>query len=143
MLWDDKKGKEIYEFRFNSNVKNCFIKLKYIFVLCEENINIISMQTMKTVEVILTINNPNGIGTISSAIDKYILCWPDLAKGKIAIKDFSELKSCSVTISTSSQEKNSILKNTFSLQAHATKIYFLKLNDDGSKLVTASERGIL
>ena len=141
MIWDDKKGKEIYEFRFNSKVTNCFIKLKYIFVFCEDTINIISMQTMKTVEVILTINNKEGVGTISSAIDKYILCWPDLAKGKIAIKDFSELKSCSVIISNSSEEKKSIFKNTLSFQAHASNIHFLKLNDDGSKLATASERG--
>ena len=141
MIWDDKKGKEIYEFRFNSNVTNCFIKLKYIFVFCEDTINIISMQTMKTVEVILTISNKEGVGTISSAMDKYILCWPDLAKGKIAIKDFSELKSCSVTISASNQEKNSIFKNRLSFKAHTSKIYFLKLNDDGSKLATASERG--
>ena len=65
---------------------------------------------MKTVEVILTINNKEGIRAISSTIDKYILYWPDLDKGKIAVKDFSEFKSCSVTISTSSHGRNSILK---------------------------------
>ena len=138
LLWDDKKGKEIYEFRFNSYVSNCFIKLKYIFVFCKDTINILSM---KTVEVILTINNEEGVGTISSAIDKYILCWPDLAKGNIAIKDFSELKSSSVTINASNLEKNSIFKNKLSFQAHESKICFLKLNKEGDKLATASKRG--
>ena len=141
LLWDDKKGKEIYEFRFNSYVSNCFIKLKYIFVFCKDTINILSMKTMKTVEVILTINNEEGVGTISSAIDKYILCWPDLAKGNIAIKDFSELKSSSVTINASNLEKNSIFKNKLSFQAHESKICFLKLNKEGDKLATASKRG--
>ena len=141
LLWDDKKGKEIYEFRFNSFVVNCFIKLKYIFVFCKDTINIISMKTMKTVEVILTLDNKDGVGTISSAINKYILCWPDLSKGNIAIKDFSELKSSSVTISTSNQDKNSLFKNKLSFQLHESRICFLKLNEQGDKLATASERG--
>jgi hypothetical protein len=141
LIWDDKKRKEIYEFRFNSFVLNCFIKLKYLFAICQDTINIISMQTMKTVEIILTIDNPSGVGTISSAIDKYILSWPDLAKGKIAIKDFSELKSSSITFSVSSNDDNSLFKKKLSLKAHESGIAFLKLNNDGSKLATASIRG--
>ena len=141
LIWDDKKRKEIYEFRFNSFVLNCFIKLKYLFAICQDTINIISMQTMKTVETILTIDNPSGVGTISSAIDKYILSWPDLAKGKIAIKDFSELKSSSITFSVSSNDNNSLFKKKLSLKAHESGIAFLKLNNDGSKLATASIRG--
>ena len=141
LIWDDKKKKEIYEFRFNSFVLNCFIKLKYIFVICKDTINIISTQAMKTVEIILTIDNPNGIGTISSCIDKYIFCWPDLAKGKIAIKDFSELKSSSVTLSVTNQE-HSIFKNKLSsFKAHESVISFLKINNDGTKLATSSVRG--
>ena len=143
LLWDDKQGKEIYEFRFNSFVLNCFIKLKYIFVFCKDTINIISIKTMKTAETILTIDNPNGIGAISSSIDKYILCWPDLAKGKIAIKDFSELKSSSVIISAISKDKSSIFKSKLSFQAHESEIVYLKLNYDGSKLATASKRGYI
>jgi len=141
LIWDDKKRKEIYEFRFNSKALNCFIKSKYIFVICQDTINIISMQTMKAVETILTIDNPKGVGTISSAIDKYILSWPDLATGKIAIKDFSELKSSSITFSVSSNDNNSLFKKKLSLKAHESEIAFLKLNNDGSKLATASKKG--
>ena len=143
LLWDDKKGTEIFEFRFNSFVLNCFIKLKYIFVFCKDTINIISMKTMETVETILTIDNEKGIGTISSSIDKYILCWPDLAKGKISIKDFSELKSSSITISATNKEKNSFFKNKLSFQAHESEIVYLKLNNDGTKLATASKKGYI
>ena len=143
LIWDDKEGKEIYEFRFNSFVLNCFIKLKYIFIFCKDTINIISLQTMKTVEVILTIDNPDGVGTISSSIDKYILSWPDLAKGKIALKDFSELKSSSVTLSALSQEQNSLFRQKLSFKVHESAISYLKLNNDGSKLATASKRGTI
>ena len=140
LLWDDKKGKEIYEFRFNSFVLNCFIKNKYIFAICKDTINIISIQTMRTVEVIMTYDNPEGVGTISSSINKYILAWPDLAKGKIAIKDFSELKSSSVFINTEN-DKNSLFKRKLSFKAHESGISFLKLNSEGTKLATASPRG--
>ena len=143
LIWDDKEGKEIYEFRFNSFVLNCFIKLKYIFIFCKDTINIISLQTMKTVEVILTIDNPDGVGTISSSIDKYILSWPDLAKGKIALKDFSELKSSSVTLSALSQEQKSLFRKKLSFKVHESAISFLKLNSDGNKLATASKRGTI
>lgn len=141
LIWDDKQNKEIYEFRFNSFVLNCFIKQKYIFVFCKDTINIISVQAMKTVEIILTIDNPDGIGTISSNVDKYILSWPDLAKGNIAIKDFSELKSSSVVLSANSLDKNSIFKQKLIFKAHKSDIVFLKLNSEGNRLASASQRG--
>lgn len=141
LIWDDKQNKEIYEFRFNSFVLNCFIKQKYIFVFCKDTINIISVQAMKTVEIILTIDNPDGIGTISSNVDKYILSWPDLAKGNIAIKDFSELKSSSVILNANNQDKNSIFKQKLIFKAHKSDIVFLKLNSEGNRLASASQRG--
>ena len=92
LIWDDKKGKEIYEFRFSSFVFNCFIKKKYIFAFCKDSINIINMKTMKIIKEIATKNNPEGIGTISSDMDKYILGWPSFTPGEVEIKNFQDLK---------------------------------------------------
>ena len=88
LIWDDKKGKEVYEFRFSSFVTNCFIKTKFIFVFCKDSINIISMKTMKIMKEIAIKNNPEGIGSISSDMDLYILSWPSFNQGEIEIKDF-------------------------------------------------------
>ena len=126
LIWDDKQGKEIHEFRFSSFVTNCFIKLKYIFVFCKESINIISMKTMKIIKEIAIKNNPEGIGTISSDIDKYILGWPSISQGEIEIKDFQELKLNSQTIK---------------IKAHNNEINCIKLNKDGTKLASSSVNG--
>ena len=128
LIWDDKKGKEIYEFRFSSFVCNCFIKRKYIFAFCKESINIINMKTMKIIKEIAIKNNPEGIGTISSDIDKYLLAWPTFTAGEVEIKDFQDLK-----INTQSTK----------IKAHNNEIAFLQLNKDGTKLATASINGTM
>ena len=128
LIWDDKQGKEVYEFRFSSFVSNCFIKNKYIFVFCKDSINIISMKTMKIIKEIATKNNPEGIGSISSDLDKYILSWPSFNQGEIEIKDFQEIKLNSLNIK---------------LKAHSSDINYIKLNKDGTKLASASINGTI
>ena len=128
LIWDDKKGKEVYEFRFSSFVTNCFIKEKFIFVFCKDSINIISMKTMKTIKEIAIKNNPEGIGSISSDVDKYILSWPSFNQGEIEIKDFQEIKNNSLSIK---------------LKAHSSDINYIKLNKDGTKLASASINGTM
>ena len=128
LIWDDKKGKEIYEFRFSSFVSNCFIKRKYIFAFCKESINIINMKTMKIIKEIATKTNPEGIGSISSDIDKYILAWPSFNPGEAEIKDFQDLK---------------INTQSIKIKAHNNEIVYLQLNKDGTKLATASINGTM
>ena len=127
LIWDDKQGKEVHEFRFSSFVSNCFIKKKYIFVFCKDSINIISMKTMKIIKELATKNNPEGIGSISSDLDKYILSWPSFNQGEIEIKDFQEVK---------------INTQSIKLKAHSSDVNYIKLNKDGTKLVSASVTGI-
>ena len=126
LIWDDKKGKEVYEFRFSSFVSNCFIKIKYIFVFCKDSINIISMKTMKIIKEIAIKNNPEGIGSISSDLDKYILSWPSFGQGEIEIKDFQEIKLNSQNVK---------------LKAHSSEINYIKVNNDGTKLASSSING--
>lgn len=143
LIWDDKQRKEVHEFRFNYNVLNCHIKDKYIFVICSDIICVICKETLKKLEIISTIENPKGISTISNDKEKYILCWPDLDKGKISIKDFSKLKNNSVAISSGSNNFGSFFGNKISVKAHENSIYTMKLSNDGSLLATASERGTM
>ena len=141
IIWDDKKRKEVYDIRFNSFILNCFIKNKYIFIICFDTLNIVSKENLKILERISTIENPKGIGAISSATDKYILCWPDLAKGKIAIKDFCELKNNSIAISTHNSINNSIFGKKLTFKAHTSNINIISLSKNGNILATSSEKG--
>lgn len=86
------------------------------------------MKTMKIIKEIAIKNNPEGIGTISSDIDKYLLAWPTFTAGEVEIKDFQDLK-----INTQSTK----------IKAHNNEIAFLQLNKDGTKLATASINGTM
>ena len=58
-------------FRFNYYVKGCKIKKEKLFVITEQEIHIICLKTFKTLEKILTINNPNGIFSCNNSEENY------------------------------------------------------------------------
>ena len=86
------------------------------------------MKTMKIIKEIAIKNNPEGIGSISSDIDKYILAWPTFTKGEVEIKDFQDLK---------------INTQSIKIKAHNNEIVYLQLNKDGTKLASASINGTM
>ena len=81
---------------------------------------------MKIIKEIAIKNNPEGIGSISSDLDKYILSWPSFGQGEIEIKDFQEIKLNSQNIK---------------LKAHSSEINYIKVNNDGTKLASSSING--
>jgi WD40 repeat protein len=83
---------------------------------------------MKIIKEIATKNNPEGIGTISSDMDKYILGWPSFTPGEVEIKDFQDLK---------------INTPVIKIKAHANEIVYIKLNKGGTKLASASVNGTM
>ena len=86
------------------------------------------MKTMKIIKEIATKNNPEGIGTISSDMDKYILGWPSFTPGEVEIKNFQDLK---------------INTPVIKIKAHANEIVYIKLNKDGTRLASASVNGTM
>ena len=81
---------------------------------------------MKIIKEITIKNNPEGISTISSDLDGYIIKLAYFSQGEIEIKDFQRIKLNSQSIK---------------LKAHSVKINYLKLNKDGSKLISSSNKG--
>ena len=131
LIWDDSKCKNIQEFRFNSFVKNCKIKLKKIFVVCEESISIIEIGNFNILETIQTIENPNGICAISHDPNEYLFAWPDFVKGNIEIKNYKYFI------------RESLNKNRLIKKVHESYIEQIEINYKGDLIATASDKGTI
>lgn len=132
IIWDDILNKSLYEFRFVSYILNCHLKLKYIFVFCSDNFSIINLQKLEIITTINTIYNPKGLSSISLESNKYILSYPDKIKGNVSIINFYE-----------NFDLKEISEKKINFKAHESNISILKLNYDGSKLATTSDRGTI
>ena len=131
LIWDDSKCKNIKEFRFNSFVKNCKIKLKKIFIVCEDSISIIEIENFDILETIQTIENPNGICSISKNPNEYLFAWPDFIKGRIEIKNYKYFI------------RETINKNKLIKKVHESCIEQIELNYKGDLIATASDKGTI
>lgn len=126
LLWDDELAKEVKEIRLKSNVINAKIKKKAIFVICENEITIVSTDTFTTMEDILTNENSAGACAISYDPELYIFAWPAQEKGSIQIKDYNH---------------DELEKKT--IKAHENTIEILEITYKGDMIATASDKGTI
>ena len=126
LLWDDESAKEVKEIRLKSNVKNAKIKKKAIFVVCENEITIISTDTFTIIEAILTNENSAGACATSHDPELYIFAWPGQEKGSIQIKDYDD-----------DEREKKIIK------AHENTIEILEITYKGDLVATASDKGTI
>ena len=130
IIWDDMQCKEISELKFSSNVLNIKLKKDKIFSICENKIFIFNFQTYQNIDIIETKDNPKGLIAISYSPNVNILAYPILnnkesQKGKVKIKNYDDNgKEIEIT-------------------AHENSISYLLINNEGTILATASERGTI
>ena len=134
LIWDDLKENNHIEFRFNDYVKGCKIKKEKLFVITEQEINIICLKTFKKLEIISTIKNSNGIFGCNNFEKNYFLAWPDFEIGRVEIRNFKNLELDENDIHINKE------KSIF-IQAHDSHIHHLELNNEGNLLATCSENG--
>lgn len=128
IIWDDHQSKVVSELRFTSYVKNVKLKKDKLFVVCETKIYIFSLNTFENIDTIETGENPKGLIAISVDPKSTSIAYPSNLKrdgiGFVNVKLFD-------------QEKSSLIK------AHESTIAALALNNDGTLLATASDKGTL
>ena len=130
IIWDDMQCKEISELKFSSNVLNIKLKKDKIFSICENKIFIFNFQTYQNIDIIETKDNPKGLIAISYSPNVNILAYPILnnkesQKGKVKIKNYDDNgKEIEIT-------------------AHENLISYILINNEGTILATASERGTI
>ena len=127
IIWDDHQGKVISELRFNTVIKNVKLKMDKILVVCQKKLYVFNTKTLEMIEdPIETYNNPNGLIGISTDKNKTIIAYP-----------YKNTKGC---VHIKSYEKN--IKNQI-INCHSTELNCIAINNDGSLLATASQKGTL
>ena len=141
IIWDDKKDEITNEYRCNSFIINCYIKQTYIFIICSDNIILLKTKNLELIEKINTINNPKGIFSVCNEPKKNILSFPDNDQGNIIIKFFDDM----VKENKDKNKDKEIQKdnNKIIKKAHKGNINILCFNFSGTKLASASDRGII
>ena len=128
IIWDDHQAKIISKLRFNENILSVRLRSDKIIVVSRSKMNIFDMNTLATISIINTFDNPLGILGISNGDNntKLILAFPYESQGHVFLGDIT--KKC---------DKIAIIT------AHDSKIACISINKDGTLLATASDKGTL
>ncbi|KAI9295480.1 WD40 repeat-like protein [Neoconidiobolus thromboides FSU 785] len=154
MIWDDIKSKFVFELEFRSVVKGIKLRRDRLIVVLATKTFVYSFgdipQKLYTFETSL---NNKGLITVSQSLNKSILAIPGIQKGHIQLIDiglnFSHDGESNYNSATSSLA-NSIIMNAPSkpppisiIAAHTSKLSCIALNENGTLLASASEKGTL
>ena len=136
IIYDDKKTKEINEFRFNSNIQNCKIKQEKIFIISQNEISIINIKTFpyEIIETIKTCENVYGACSIAKDPEVYLFAWPDTNIGYIELKIFSN---------ENELIGNDDIQKYHHIKAHENTIEIIEINFTGTKFSSASDKGTI
>ena len=124
ILYDYKLQKQLIELRVNSPVLNLILKRDRIFVICKNEIHSFAFGSFDNINSIQTCTNPKGLFGIYGENDNITIFYPDDPIGNISIKDY---------------QKNKVT----SFKAHRSSIACISINNTGTLIATASEKGTL
>jgi WD40 repeat protein len=131
VIWDDYQNKMVSEIKFFSNLKNVKLKKDKIFAICDKNIYVFDLKTFENLEIINTKENPKGIFGISNDSNKNIIAYLTKTDKDNINKHFVTIKNYDID-----EQIEPIL-------AQEDTITYISLNNDGSLLATANEKGTI
>jgi len=132
IIWDDHQGKIVSQLRFNSDVIKVKIRKDSIIGVLYDKIYIFNISTLETIDVLETYPNPNGIFSISNMDNELLIAYPSKQmKGRVQIENYS------ITIHGVEKSESKIIN------AHESQIAYISLNNQGTVIATASDRGTI
>lgn len=127
IIWDDHQGKIISKLRINENIMSVRLRNDKIIVVTRNKFYLFNINTLVTIAIENTFDNPLGIIGISNGDNnKLIVAFPYEAQGSIFIGDISQ--KC---------EKLSVF------HAHDSRVVCISVNKEGTLIATASDKGTL
>lgn len=124
MIWDDHQSKCIGELGFRSPVKAVRLRRDRIVVVLEHRIYVYNFSDLKLLHQIETVSNPKGLCALCPNSQNIVLACPGVHRGHVRIDLYD-------------------IKQTNFIAAHETTLSAMTLNQDGTRLATASEKGTL
>lgn len=158
MIWDDLKGKPIFELEFRSIVKNIKLRRDVLIVVLANKTFVYSFEGVpKKLYTFDTNFNNKGLVAVSSTSSRAIMAIPSNQKGHIQIINLSpaiqqsstgdsfygSAASSMLSDSRGYNLQNPTTPNTSIIAAHTTALSCIALNRDGTRLASASEKGTL
>ena len=130
-IWDDKLKKFVAQFTFGSKVLNVVLCRSKLVVVLSNSVHVFSFpNNSKTLLQIDTKMNLLGLCQVSQASDRQMLVTLGHKSGSLQLTDLSKIR-----------DKDS--GNIMLLSAHKTNIACLAVNNQGTMVATASEKGTL
>jgi WD40 repeat protein len=124
MIWDDHQNRCIGELSFRSAVKAVKLRRDRIVVVLEQKIYGYNFRDLKLVDRIETVKNPFGLCALCPTQSNTVLACPGKMKGHIRVELYDANK-------------------TTLIPAHESQLQAIALNNDGTRVATASEKGTL
>lgn len=124
MIWDDHQNKCIGELMFKKEVHAVKLRRDRIVVVLETKVYVYRFKDLKLVDQIETVANAKGLVSLCSNPSSNVLAVPGKTVGSIRVELYD------------------ISKATL-IKAHEATLAQFALNSDGSRLVSASEKGTL
>lgn len=130
IIYDDHAGLIVRQIRFNSEVIAVKIRTDCVIGIIEDKIIILNINTLDTIDIIVIDKINNNIYGISDSVNRLYLSFPEYkSKGKVQIEKYF------ISSKFTKKEEKRIIN------AHDSDLSFTILNNEGTLLVTASEKG--
>jgi WD40 repeat protein len=124
MILDEHQNRCIGELSFRSEVKAVRMSRERVVVVLEYKIYVYNFADLNLLHTLESVSNPKGLCALCADSRLCVLACPGLQKGHVRVDLFD------------------ISRNTL-VAAHDSALSCMQLNQDGSRLATASERGTL
>jgi len=131
-IWDASIGKAVLELTFGMPVLNVLLRKDMIFVVLKNNICAHSFpNNIEKMFVVDTRENPHGLCKQSESTENNIIVFPGRKCGSVEILDLNVMKQSDSSASPAT------------INAHQSELACIAINQIGSRIATASEKGTL
>ena len=123
-IWDDHQNRAIGELMFRSAVKAVLLRRDRVVVVLEQKVYVYRFSDLKLLDQISTIANRRGLCALCPDSSSVVLACPGHKSGTVRVELYD-------------------LRKSHIVPAHESDLAAIALNQQGTRLVTASEKGTL
>ena len=123
-IWDDHQNRAIGELMFRSEVKAVRLRRDRVVVVLLNKIYIYRFSDLKLLDQISTLENPKGLIALCPDSSSVVLACPGVTKGNVRVELYD-------------------LRKSQLIPAHESELAAIALNQQGTRLATASDKGTL